>query len=173
MKGVIVNCFEELVNSRLGKKFWQRALEDAGLKQMTMFLVFDDIDDAVVMKLVASVMRQVNLSLPQLADMFGEYWVMEYSQNMYPQYYAKHTTAKSFLLDLDALHIVITKKMTNARPPRFTYTWKDEHTLLMRYSSPRNMIDFAAGLIKGIGKFYHEQLDVQRIGTDQLQVIFP
>ncbi len=173
MKGVIVNCFEELVNSRLGKKFWQCALEDAGLKQMTLFLVFDDIDEAVVMKLVASVMRQANLSLPQLADMFGEYWVMEYSQKMYPQYYAKHTTAKSFLLGLDELHVGITKKMATARPPRFTYAWKDDHTLIMRYISQRNMLDFAAGLVKGIGKFYHETLDVKRIGTDQLQVTFP
>lgn len=173
MKGVIVNCLEEFVSAHFGKIFWQHALEDAGLKPMTLFLVFDNIDEAVVMKLVASVMKQANLSLPQLADMFGEYWVLEYSQKMYSQYYAKHTTAKSFLLDMDNLHINMTKNMTNARPPRFTYSWIDQHTLMMKYMSPRNMIDFAVGLIKGVGKFYHEKLDVRRVGADQIQIIFP
>ncbi|GAK53938.1 hypothetical protein U14_05215 [Candidatus Moduliflexus flocculans] len=37
MKGVIVNCLEELVSTRLGKKFWQNALEEAGLKPMMIF----------------------------------------------------------------------------------------------------------------------------------------
>ena len=173
MKGVIVNCLEEFVSRRLGKKFWQNALEDAGLKPMTMFLVFDNIDEAVVMKLAASVMKQVNLSLPQLADLFGEYWVMEYSQKMYGQHYAKHTTAKSFLLDMDNLHIAMTKNMANARPPRFTFRWKDEHSLIMKYISSRNMIEFAVGRVKGIGKFYHETLEVRQLGADQIQVIFP
>ena len=48
MKGVIANCLEEFVNNRFGKMIWQKALEDAGLKPMTMFLVFDDIDDALI-----------------------------------------------------------------------------------------------------------------------------
>ncbi|GAK53936.1 heme NO binding domain protein [Candidatus Moduliflexus flocculans] len=125
------------------------------------------------MKLAASIMRQTNLSLSQLADMFGEYWVLEYSQKMYGQHYLKHATAKSFLLDMDNLHLAMTKNMANARPPRFTFTWKDERTLLMKYISSRNMADFAAGLVKGVGKFYHEKLDVKLIGNDQIQVIFP
>ncbi len=173
MKGVIANCLEEFVKNRLGKMVWQKALEDAGLKPMTMFLVFDDIDDALVMKLVASVMKQARLSLAQLAEMFGEYWVLEYSQKMYSRYYAKHATARSFLLDMDNLHVSITKSMANARPPRFAFTWKDDHTLIMRYASHRNMLDFAIGLIKGVGKFYHETLEVKQLGGDQIQVIFP
>jgi hypothetical protein len=63
--------------------------------------------------------------------------------------------------------------MKNAHPPRFDYTWKNEKTLIMHYKSQRGLIDFAVGLIKGVGKFYHENLRVAKVGSDQIEIVFP
>ena len=172
MKGTIVICLEELVCTKFGQEPWQRALKEAGIKPPRMFMPFEDVDDSAVMKVVQAVCHTLNLSLIQAADAFGEYWVSTYSQKLYGQYYERYTTAREFLLALDSIHVVMTKTMENARPPRFVCEWKDENTLLMRYSSQRDLIDFAVGLVKGIGKFYHENLNVAKLGNDRIQVTF-
>lgn len=172
MKGTIVKCLEEMVTTQFGAAQWKKSLEDAGSKAATLFLPFDDIDDAVVLNVITAVCNNLKLSLAQAADAFGMYWVNVYSQKMYPQYYAKHRTAKDFLLNLDALHVTMTKTLKNARPPRFEYAWRDPKTLIMHYKSHRGLIDFAVGLVKGIGKFYQEELEVKKSGADWIQVVF-
>ncbi len=172
MKGTIVQCLEELVITRFGKNKWEKVLKDAGLKTATTFLPFQDIDDSLVIRLVTAVCESLNISLPQAADAFGEYWVMVYSQRMYPHYYKRHKTARDFLLYMDTVHITMTKRLEIAKPPRFDYEWKDENTLIMHYKSHRGLIDFAVGLAKGVGKFYNEDLSVTKLGPDKVQIVF-
>ena len=90
MKGTIVRCLEDLVVTQFGEDKWQKSLEDAGIKSSRIFLPFEDVEDSVVMKLVTAVCKNLNISLSQAADAFGDYWVNVYSQNLYPQYYKKH-----------------------------------------------------------------------------------
>jgi hypothetical protein len=160
------------VSTQFGEDKWQKSLEDAEIKSSRMFLPFEDVEDSVVMKLVTAVCKNLNISLSQAADAFGEYWVTIYSQNLYPQYYEKHKTARDFLLDMDAVHVVMTKTMKDAKPPRFDYEWKSEDTLIMHYKSHRGLIDFAVGLVKGVGKFYHETLRVTKLGSDKIKIVF-
>jgi hypothetical protein len=173
MKGTIVLCLEQLVCSKFGEESWQKIRTESGVPATNMFLPFEDVDDATVMKLIQALCATLHLSLSQAADAFGEYWVMTYSQELYQQYYQKNKTAKDFLLEMDAIHVMMTRTIQNAHPPRFTYDWKDEKTLIVHYASQRNLIDLAIGLIKGVGKFYQENLRVTKLGEDRIQVIFP
>jgi hypothetical protein len=172
MKGTIIRCLEQLVSKQFGQAQWEQALEAAGFKKNKMFLPFEDVDDVLTMKLVRSVCATLHISPTQAADAFGDYWVNTYSQELYQQYYAQHTTAQNFLLALDKLHVIMTRAMPNAHPPRFEYEWKDAKTLLMHYQSQRGMIDFAIGLIKGVGKFYHETLNVTKLNETTVQILF-
>jgi hypothetical protein len=172
MKGTIVKCLEELVSTKFGKGKWEKSLKDAGLKESTMILAITDVDDSQVMKVVEAVCKNLNISLTQAADAFGEYWVNVYSQKMYSQYYKKNKTAKDFLLDMDNVHLAMTKSMKDAKPPRFNYEWKDDKTLIIYYRSHRGLIDFAVGLTKGVGKFYNEDIRVTKLGPDKIQVVF-
>jgi hypothetical protein len=56
--------------------------------------------------------------------------------------------------------------MKSAKPPRFKYEWKDEKTLVMTYSSNRGMVAFMPGLIRGVGKYFKEDLEVSLVGND-------
>jgi hypothetical protein len=42
----------------------------------------------------------------------------------------------------------------------------------MKYKSGRGLMDFAIGLIKGVGKYYHEDLQVSRQGQDSVRIVF-
>jgi len=50
---------------------------------------------------------------------------------------------------------------------------KNEKALIMKYKSQRGLIDFMIGLIKGVGKFYREDLGVTKLGNDQVEIVFP
>jgi ABC-type oligopeptide transport system substrate-binding subunit len=66
----------------------------------------------------------------------------------------------------------MTKDMTDASPPRFNYQWKNENTLLIEYLSQRHFIDILAGLVRGVGKFYKENLLVSKINDKTVEVKF-
>ena len=42
----------------------------------------------------------------------------------------------------------------------------------MHYSSHRGLIDFMVGLVKGVGKFYNENIKVKKLGTEKIEVVF-
>jgi hypothetical protein len=171
MKGVIVDCLRGLVENKFGKEKWKEALELAGFPPKFIPLSNQDIPDEDVLKLVNAVCKVLNITLTQAADAFGDYWVNEYAVRIYRIYY-KPKTAKEFLLNMDKVHQQVTKTMKNASPPRFDYEWKDDKTLIMTYKSKRGLIDFLVGLIKGVGKYYKENLRVMKLGSNKVQIKF-
>ena len=172
MKGTIVKCLEELVVGQFGQETWQQSLENAGLPKFSIFLPMADVDDSQAVKVVEALCKNLNISLEEAADVFGDYWVNVYARKLYPHFYAKNKTARDFLLDMDNVHVEMTRTITDAKPPRFHYEWKDDNTLIMHYKSHRGMVDFLVGLTKGVGKFYKEDLQVTKLGTDRIQVVF-
>ena len=66
----------------------------------------------------------------------------------------------------------MTKTITNAKPPRFKYEWEDDRTLIMNYHSHRGLIDFVVGLVKGVSKFYQEKLNVTKLDSNKIKVVF-
>lgn len=173
MKGVIVNCLKELVVSKFGAKKWEEALIGADFDRHESFLVTQDVDDSRVLKLVGSVCKTLGISLEQAADAFGEYWACTYAPRIYSPYYRTAHNAKEFLLQMDEVHRLTTMNIQNAKPPRFTYEWKNDSTLIMKYHSDRGLIDFLAGLARGVGKYYKENIAVTKVGKDAISISFP
>lgn len=172
MKGVIVMCLEKLISTKFGKEKWQKTLEKSGLKKESVFIASQDVDDDIVMKLINNVCQLLNITLSQAADAFGDYWVNVFARKIYKAYYKNIHSAKEFLLRMDDVHEETTRSMSNARPPRFEYEEKDENTLIMIYKSHRGLIAILTGLIKGVGKYFHEDLQVTQLSDDKVQIVF-
>lgn len=173
MKGVIVKCLADMVTEKFGKEKWEEALQRAGLKKGTVFLATENVDDAAVLRIVNAVCDVLGITLQQAADAFGEYWVCNFAPKIYSVYYKGVNSAKEFLLKMDKVHEVSTQNIPDARPPRFGYEWKDDRTLIMTYKSKRGLIDIMVGLVKGVGKYYKENLKVTKLGPDKVEIIFP
>jgi hypothetical protein len=171
MKGTIVKCLEELITTQFGKEKWEAILEGAGMSASTVIWPLSDIPDTQVLKLVEAACDNLDISPAEAADAFGDYWVNVYSQKMYPLYYARSQTARDFLLDMDNVHGEMTRRMERARPPRFDYEWEDDRTLIIHYKSDRGLLDFAVGLVKGVGRYYGENLRVSKSEPDQVRVV--
>lgn len=173
MKGVIAIALKEMVQEKFGRDKWEAALKKAGFDKEPIIRPISNVDDQTVLKIINSVCEVLNISLTQAADAFGDYWVNVYSQKLYGFYYEGVKTAKDFLLKMDSVHVAATKSIPDAHPPRFEYEWRGEKTLIMKYKSSRGLIDIMVGLIKGVGKFYKEDLKVTKLGSDKVEIVFP
>lgn len=173
MKGVIAKCLAELVTEKFGHDKWEKILEKSGLSPNTIFVSSSDIPDEGVMKVVKSTCEVLGITPIQAADAFGEYWVTVFAPKLYSNYFAKSKSAKEMLLNMDSVHKTVTQTVPNAHPPHFEYEWKNDKTLVMHYKSSRGLIDFLVGLVKGVGKYYKENLQVRKLGPDKVEVTFP
>jgi len=173
MKGVITIALREMIMEKYGKEKWEAILKNADLDTSLVMLPISDIDDKIVLKIINSVCEILNISLVQSADAFGEYWVTVYAQKLYHSYFINVKTAKEFLLKMDLVHVITTKNIHGAHPPRFEYELKGDKTLIMKYKSERNLIDIFVGLIKGVGKYYKEDLKVTKLENNKVEIIFP
>ena len=173
MKGTIIKCTQELVVDKFGESKWKEVLRASGYPENEVFLASADVEDAKFHELAQNTMQILGLSFDAPSDAFGDYWVNVYSQRLYKHLYQKHKSAREFLLGLDDVHLMLTQTIPNARPPRFTYSWADPKRLIMRYSSIRHLSDLVAGLAKAVGKPYQENLQVGKIGSEEIEVVFP
>lgn len=172
MKGTIHKSIEKLVIAKFGIEKWQECLKSIGLDEDHVFMLSDDVDEKLTMELLGKMPAILGITFGQLVDAFGQNWVNEYIPKVYPAYLEKYKTAKDLLLGLDSIHVSVTEDMANAHPPRFSYKWKDEATLLMTYTSHRGLIDVFVACIKGVGTYYKQPLEVTKQSENVVEIKF-
>lgn len=173
MKGVICKCINELIVKNFGQDKWEKILEKTGFPKDQVFLMDENVDDKKFMELVQNICDVLGITPQQVADAFGEYWVCEFAPRLFKVYYEGVNSAKEFILKMDEVHRQATANMLDARPPRFTYEWKDEKTLLMGYQSHRGLIDVMIGLLKGIRKYFKEDFKITKLSDKEVEIKFP
>jgi hypothetical protein len=172
MKGAIAQCAEELVREKFGDSKWNEVCTTAGLPADTRFMPATDIDDGATLRVVAAIGKECNLTSSQVADAFGSYWVCVYAPRQYAAYFRGVNSSRDLLAKMDTVHDMVTRSMPGARPPRFSYSWTDDKTLVMDYQSPRGLVELFIGLIKGVGEKYNERLAVSAAGS-KVTIRFP
>jgi hypothetical protein len=164
MKGTIVKCLEELVKTKFGEDKWKAILAKAGMDSHAVFMVTAVVPDGDVLKLVGATAEVLGIPPQAAMDAFGEYWSLTYAPKMYSVYFDKAKSAREFLLNMDKVHITITKT-AGATPPHFTYEDKGPKELVMHYQSPRGLVALMPGLIQGVAKYYKEKVVVKLSGN--------
>jgi hypothetical protein len=172
MKGVIPMCLSKLVIDKFGKDKWKDIMKASGLREDTIFLAHQDVDDSAVMTVLEQTCDVLGITPGQAADAFGEYWVNIFAKKVYKDYYKNITNAKDFLLNMDNVHKEATETIENAHPPQFEYEEPAENVLIMKYMSERGLVDVFIGLIKGVGKHFNEELDIEKLGDNNIKVTF-
>jgi Haem-NO-binding len=165
MKGTIVKCMEDLVIEKFGSGKWKESLQKAGMPEGRTYTAFCDVEEAEFTRIMTGVAEATFQSIEQVMEAFGEYWSTVYAPNVYQAYYSGVKSARELLLNLDHIHEAMTKSIKFARPPRFRYEWKGEKHLIMHYESGRGLVALMPGLIRGVGKYYKENLTVSVVGN--------
>jgi hypothetical protein len=172
LKGTIFSCVQELVTRQFGAEQWQRSLKLAKIPESKVYNAIEDVPDGELHSLLSAVARVTGLPADGVMEAFGEYWSTIYAPRVYAAYYAHAKSSRDLLLHLDDIHTVQTKLMTSARPPHFRYEWRGEKHLIMHYESPRGLVALMGGLVRGVGKYFGEHLNVS-ILKNEVHVRFP
>jgi hypothetical protein len=70
---------------------------------------------------------------------------------------------KAFLMTVDSIvHLEVQKLLPDARPPRFQIEDLGHDHLVMLYESPRQMYDFAEGLLEGVAAHFGRSVSIER-----------
>jgi hypothetical protein len=173
MKGTVAVCLKETIVKRAGASGWQAVLAGAGFPPETIFTMGEDVEDARITALMGAACTVLGLSQQAMFDAFAEYWMVEYGPRIYIAFYDGKRNAREFLETMDNVHIVVMNAMTHAKPPRFRCEWVADDTMIMHYASHRGLIDLMVSFIKGVAKYYREDLSVTKLGPDRVQIVFP
>lgn len=118
--------------------------------------------------------KALGITIAEAADAFGEYWVNSYMPRLYNHFHILAPTARDFLMRLNEVHGRVIEAMEGAPPtPHFGYKWKNANTLLVTYKSRWNLFPFYVGLVKGVGKYYEEDVTVNMWSSSQMLITFP
>jgi hypothetical protein len=171
MKGVIPKCLNEMVVKNFSQEKWENILLKSGLPADQQFFNHHEIDDNLILKVVENTCEVLGITLEQAADAFGDYWMTEFAPKKYYAFVLTHTSAKSFLLSMSSVHKKVTTS-ENANPPSFTFEELDDKRITMTYSSKRNLEVFWLGLIRGVGNYFKENIDIKPITESKVELTF-
>jgi hypothetical protein len=173
VKGTIIKCLQELVENRYGKPEWEEILERAGHTGPSLVTLTSDVEDAAAVRLFRQTGMVLEQSLTQVYDEFGDYWVNDYAPRVYRTIYARYTSPREFIRNMDAVHVMVTQAVVNAKPPRFEFEEVDDRTLIVTYKSARNLVDLFIGLARGVGKRFGAELAIRKLDSRRVQIVFP
>ncbi len=174
MKGTIHYCLEELMLEKYGQDAWENCVQLMGYEEGFSFdlAIRDDIDEKESINLFVKAAEAANVSIPQIFDDFGEHWCCVYAPTLYGAFFEGSNNTKQALLNLDWVHSVVTKKIENARPPRFHYDQLNEDVLEIEYKSDRHLIDLFISLIKGLNKKYGDHSMIEKLSEAKIRLTF-
>jgi hypothetical protein len=171
MKVIIACCLCELLET-FGNEKWRDVMENAGLESKYALLAKEEVPDEDVYKLIEATCTVLGISMEQAAEAFGGYWMTVFAPKVYPSYLNRANSAKDFVVMLPGLHKYATENIPNAHPPRLELDWLDDDTLILTYNSHRPLIDLAIGLLKGVGAYYGDSLDVKGLEDNRIMIRF-
>ncbi len=172
MKSVIPLAVQETYVKHFGDSDWPIVLKKAGLSSNTKYFAHRDTPDSEVVALLQAIMKHKGLTMVQLSDVFGDYWVNDFTTRHYFAFHQRAESARQFLLNMNTVHDKIGSKVAGSKPPRFTFEELANGNLRMGYDSERDLIDLVVGLVKGVGKRFNESITVTKINNRLLELKF-
>jgi hypothetical protein len=161
LKGIVFNLLEQVVTDEYGASAWDSVLDAAQLDGG--YSAVGSYDDAELGRIVTAASAALETDPDVLVRWFGGR-ALPLLHARYPQFFAPHTNARSFVLTLnDVIHPEVRKLFPGADAPEFVFDTTDPHVLVLSYVSSRGLCSFAEGLIDGAATHFGETVDlVQR-----------
>lgn len=164
MYGIVNKAIEDLVVSNFGEDKWLLIKERSGV-DIDFFISNEPYDDDITFKLAIAAAEVMNLSVGQVLEAFGEWWVLKTSKEKYGGLMqAGGTSLKEFLHNLPVFHnrvMLIYPKLT---PPEFRVSDSTDNSIHVHYYSKREGLqEFVRGIMVGLGKMYETPVQVDLI----------
>jgi hypothetical protein len=160
LKGIVFNLLEQVVTDEYGAPAWDSVLSAAGLDGG--YSAVGSYDDGELGRIVSAASTALETDPDVLVRWFGGR-ALPLLHTRYPQFFAAHTNARSFILTLnDVIHPEVRKLFPGADAPEFIFDTTDPRVLVLSYVSSRGLCSFAEGLIDGAAAQFGERADIEQ-----------
>jgi Haem-NO-binding len=161
MYGMVNKAVVDLVCTRFGEATWEKIKAKAEV-DIDVFVGMDAYPDEITYRLVGAASDVLGLRPEQVLEAFGQHWVLYTAREGYGAMLdAFGKNLREFLANLDAMHARIAITMPNLRPPSFSMTEIDAHTVRVDYFSTRKgLAPMVVGLLKGLGERFATPIEV-------------
>jgi len=172
MKGLVVDCLKEVVEKHFEKGTWKKILTKSDVSTDKVYGMMDDIEDEMILKLFGNTCEIGGTSFEQACDAFGDYWVEGYTQKHWPEFYNGIHSTREFLEKLNSIHDKMRVRVDKANPPKLSYSWKDDNTMIMVYDSYRDLTELFAGAVRGVAKYFKDKVEVLVLDRKNVEIKF-
>lgn len=175
MKGTIVSAWIQTCKDLYGEKITNESMSHFGIDKDKFFTPSEEVEDRVALGIVEHIGDKIGKSPDEMWRTMGNQNIDTYTKT-YPAFF-RYENLYSFLQAMYDIHVVVTKRISGAKPPILGIRPIDKHTAHMTYSSPRGMFSYFHGMLEGAANHFKEDIEVDTIEkTDdylKLSIKFP
>lgn len=164
MYGIVNRSMQEMIVTQFGDAEWAEIKKRCDV-DVEYFLSTEPYDDALTYKLLSAASEVLGISIGQILNSFGEFWILNTAKLKYGGFLnAGGPNFKAFLLNLPLFHNRIMLMYPKLTPPEFKVEMADEHSLLVHYYSKREGLqEVVRGLLFGWAKLFETETEIQLI----------
>lgn len=166
MYGIVNKTIEDLVTENFGADKWEAVKEKSGV-DVDFFLSNEPYDDAITYQLAGAASDVLGLSVGQVLNAFGEWWILKTGKEKYGGLMeAGGSNLREFLVNLPMFHNRIMLIYPKLTPPEFKVSDATETSIHVHYHSKREGLqEFVRGLLSGLAKMYHVEVAIELLQT--------
>lgn len=164
MYGIVNKAIQDLLTDNYGEDKWEAVKEKSGV-DIDFFLSNEPYDDDITYKLAGAAAEVLGISVGQVLNAFGEWWVIKTGKEKYGGLMeAGGNNLKEFLVNLPQFHNRIMLMYPKLTPPEFKVSEIEENSIKVHYHSKREGLqEFVRGLLSGLGKMYNVEPTIELI----------
>ena len=160
MRGVILTELKKFLVDSIDLKTWREILNEAGLHGPVMHVDAGSYEDSELEAIIAAAVRLTSQSRDTLLEAYGESLgaalLAKYSFLIKPEW-----NAEDVLMNAEhAIHQVVRARHADAEPPGIAIEKVRSGEFRMKYTSKRNLLAVAKGIIKAVAKHYGRKVIV-------------
>jgi hypothetical protein len=166
MYGIVNKAIEDLVTENFGADKWEAVKQKSGV-DVDFFLSNEPYDDAITYQLAGAASDILGLSVGQVLNAFGEWWILKTGKEKYGGLMeAGGSNLREFMVNLPMFHNRIILMYPKLTPPEFKVSDATENSIHVHYHSKREGLqEFVRGLLSGLAKMYNVEVVIELLQT--------
>ena len=172
MYGLVHTALKDMICAKLGAEAWRDICRGHNAPETPLSL--ETYPDSMTSAMLTEAGIRLNTPAHQLLKEFGRHWVSFIMKSEYGdilKFFGKDF--RSSVANLDLIHASVSDALRNARTPKFSIIFSDEHSVEIRYSSERTGLNpFVEGLFIGLLQHFKEEGSVSLLRSSEHQSDF-
>ena len=160
MKGVVFTEFLEMVEDTFSPDTVDEMIMSSDLESNGFYTAVGTYDHKEMVEMVTQLSEMTGVAIGDLLEKYGAYLFAKLIEG-YPGFLEGVDGAFDFLKTIDDhIHVEVRKLYPEAELPKFDHEQPDDHTLVLKYASPRGFGAFAYGMMTGCIAYFEEEVEI-------------